>query len=126
MDEEIDREWAEDWAREWIECWNRHDHSAILEHYADDIEYRSPLVSGRFPELAGVIRSKSKLAEYIAIGLENNPDLRFALLDVFTGVREMTLLYNNARGGSTTESFQFDETRRVIRVSSCYSENKFC
>ena len=114
---------ADEWASEWISAWNAHDLEAILAHYAELLEYRSPLVSRRFPDSGGVIRDKQTLREYVAIGLKNNPELRFTLQEVFTGVDEITLVYENARGGKTAESFQFDADDKVIRVASCYSES---
>ena len=114
-------EWAREWAQAWIASWNEHDHAAILDHYAEILEYRSPLVMGRFPDSGGVIRDRQTLSEYVAIGLRNNPNLHFTLLDVYTGVDEITVVYENARGGKTAESFQFDDQRKVVRVASCYS-----
>lgn len=38
----IDSAFARHFAADWIEAWNRHDLGAILAHYADDFEMRSP------------------------------------------------------------------------------------
>ena len=36
---------AEAFARDWIDAFNRHDLEAVLSHYADDVEFSSPVVT---------------------------------------------------------------------------------
>jgi hypothetical protein len=36
---------AQSWAEQWIEEWNRRDVEAMLAHFADDVEFRSPVAA---------------------------------------------------------------------------------
>ena len=36
---------ARRWAEEWIAAWNRHDVDTVVGHFADDVEFCSPIVA---------------------------------------------------------------------------------
>jgi hypothetical protein len=50
----LDYQRAHRFAETWYAAWTSHDLAAILDHYADDVEMASPLVS----RLAGLTRSR--------------------------------------------------------------------
>ena len=117
----MDIEKASEFAQHWIGSWNSHNLEEILEHYAEDLEFTSPLVKERFPDQNGTISNKGKLREYFSIGLKTNPSLSFNLLEVLVGVNELILYYENARGGRTAETFRFNDIGKIVEVHSCYS-----
>lgn len=114
---------ADTFAREWVEAWNSHDLDRILSHYSADLEFTSPLVVQRYPDLDGVIRDKELLREYFAKGLQSRPDLTFSLVGVLYSVTGFVMLYCNATGSHTTEYVEIDEKRLVRRAIACYSDS---
>jgi len=117
----MDIEFAKKFADEWVESWNSHDIEKIISHYAEQLEFKSPLVVERYSDPDGIIYDREKLKEYFLIGLTNNPSLSFKLNRVLLGVNCLTLYYQNARGGETAELFEFNKSHKVIKSVSCYS-----
>lgn len=105
--------------RAWIEAWNNRDLEAILEHYADDVEVRSPRVTERFGTPDGRLAGKDRLREYFAIGLEK-PDLRFELVEVLEGPGTMTVLYRRENGALVADCSELDSAGRITRMIACY------
>ena len=108
-------------AHDWIAAWNAHNLEAILDHYADEIEFTSPLV----PKLAGVssgtLVGKPALRDYFRKGLEAYPELRFALKQVLVGVRSVTLSYRSVNGRDAAEVLTLNEAGKIIRALVHYS-----
>jgi len=112
---------AKDFAHDWIAAWNAHDLDRIVGHYAQEIEFVSPLIVERLGDASGTIHNRDALREYFGIGLNNNPALRFAFKQVLMGVRGFTLIYENARGGQTAEYFEHNAEGKVRRAICCYT-----
>ncbi|MEZ5752097.1 MAG: nuclear transport factor 2 family protein, partial [Paracoccaceae bacterium] len=70
---------AETRARDWCDAWNRRDLDAVLDHYAEDVTIRSPLVAQRVGTPDGVLQGKAALRAYFAICMRN-PALSFSLV----------------------------------------------
>ena len=117
----MDIDFAHEFAKDWIDSWNSHDIDRIISHYAMALEFKSPLIVKRYSDPDGIIYNRNKLREYFLIGLNNNPNLQFKLIDILLGVNELTLYYHNARGGRTAETFEFDAEKKVIKSVSCYT-----
>jgi hypothetical protein len=64
-------------AERWVHDWNCHDLDAIASHYADDLDFTSPLVIDRLGRADGTIRSKAELKSYFAAGLTPGSNLKF-------------------------------------------------
>jgi hypothetical protein len=109
-----------EFADDWVSSWNAHDIDRIISHYSERLEFYSPLIVERYDDPKGLIQSREKLKEYFQMGLTKNPNLSFKLLNVLVGVNQVTLYYENARGGITAELFEFNEDGLVVRSSSCY------
>lgn len=116
----LDRHFAEQFANDWIDSWNSHDLERIVSHYAESLEFNSPLILERYPDSDGVITTRTQLQAYFAKGLALNPALQFTLLDILTGNNGLILYYENARGGHTAELFEFDSTGKVKRAFAGY------
>jgi len=117
----MDKDVAQNFAHEWIAAWNSHDLENILSHYADEIEYVSPLVVERFSDATGTNTTKERLGEYVAKGLAANPELRFELIQILLGVRGFVLYYKNARDGHSAEYFELNDSQKVTNVIATYS-----
>lgn len=115
----IDPAFARRFAADWIDAWNRHDLDAILAHYTDDFEMRSPLIAQFAGEPSGRLGGKAAVGAYWATALQRLPDLRFTLLDVLVGVDSLLLHYRGPRGPAA-ECFEFGDDGRVIRAAAHY------
>ena len=116
----IDPDFARHFAADWIGAWNRHDLDAILAHYADDFEMRSPYIAQIAGEPSGVLRGKAAVGAYWAAALERTPKLRFTLIDAFVGVDSLLLHYQGARGPAA-EVFGFGADGKVSRAAAHYA-----
>jgi ketosteroid isomerase-like protein len=116
----IDLALARRFAADWIAAWNRHDLDAVLAHYADDFEMRSPLIAQFAGESSGRLRGKAAVGAYWATALQRLPDLHFDLLGVYCGVDSLLLHYQGARGPAA-EVFEFAPDGRVIRAAAHYA-----
>ena len=112
----IDLAKAREFAAEWIAAWNSHDLEAILGHYADGLEFTSPLVVSRLKRPDGTIRTKSELRQYFLASVGPDSKLRFELIDVLAGVSSVTLVYRNHRDQIVAETMSQDAAGRANRV----------
>jgi hypothetical protein len=117
----IEQSWANEFAREWISAWNSHDLDRILSHYVDDFEMSSPLIIERKKDPTGVLRGKSAIRDYWAIGLAADPPLKFELIDVHVGVNTIGILYRSVGRRRVIEVLTFNEDKEVIRGSGLYA-----
>jgi hypothetical protein len=114
---------AQIFAALWHHAWNSHDLELILSHYADDVVVESPLAKRLVPESDGVVVGKEAVRAYWRKGLDASPDLEFQLMDIFTGVNCITLLYrpkpNEDRRAA--ETMYFNDEDKVTRVIATYA-----
>ena len=89
-------------AKEWVEAFNAHDLERILSHYAESVELKSLLVTKLLGDPAGTVRGKAALRSYFAKGLAAAPDLKFELLDVFTGVSSVAVYFRSSARASSS------------------------
>ena len=109
---------AQAFAASWVAAWNAHDIDEILSHYADGIEFSSPVAKALMGE--GRVHGLADLRAYWTRGLSLNPELRFHLLEVLNGDSVLTLLYQNERKQQVAETFELDSDGRVVRAWACY------
>lgn len=105
-------------AAAWEQAWNSHDLDLIMHHYRDDVVFRSRKaipITGH-----GEVRGKPALRAYWAAALVTQPDLRFAVQDVFEGHETLVISYLNHRGVLAAETLWFDENRQVFRAAACH------
>jgi hypothetical protein len=108
------------WARRWIDDWNRHDVEAVLAHFADDVEFVSPVAATVTGDPSGVVLGKDALRAYWTTALGSRPDLHFELDDVHLGIDAIAIRYRNQAGRSCTEVAVFDADGRVARGWGLY------
>lgn len=107
------------YAREWIDAWNSHDLDRIMSHYAEGLEFTSPLVLHRCPDLDGAIHDLDRLRAYFSVSLHEGSTLAFKLVEVLRGVNGFCMYYANGRGGHTAEYVEIDENDKATKVIVC-------
>jgi ketosteroid isomerase-like protein len=109
---------AKAFAHAWEEAWNSRDLDAIMSHYRDDVVFRSrkavPITGG------GEVRGKAALRAYWSQALERQPDLRFAVQDVFVGHEMLVITYLNQHGILAAETLYFDQDGLVFQAAACH------
>ena len=105
-------------ARDWEAGWNSHDLDLIMSHYNDKIVFRSrkaiPITG------AGEIIGKTNLRAYWAAALQQQPDLKFTVQEVFEGHEMMIISYLNHRGVLASETLYFDANGTVVQAAACH------
>ena len=110
---------ARAFAERWISDWNSHDVERVLSHYADEIEFLSPVAAKRVGQ--GRVVGIPALRAYWSPALAEGSNLRFTLVDVLVGHDCLTILYDNQRGQRVAETCEFDDGDKVKRSFACYS-----
>jgi hypothetical protein len=104
----MDSEFARRFATDWCAAWNAHDLETILIHFDDEIVFSSPLAQRIVDGSDGVIRGKDALRSYWSEGLRRNPELHFAIENLYLGVDTLVINYRNHSGGLVNEVLVFD------------------
>ena len=116
---------AQQIAQEWIGSWNRHDLDAIMAHYAEKIEFTSPLIAKRLENPSGTIKDRKELRSYFEQGLAAYPDLNFELLQLLIGVNSVTLYYRSVKDLLAAEVMILNSQHQVVKVIVHYSDRSF-
>ncbi|GAA5195323.1 nuclear transport factor 2 family protein [Microbacterium jejuense] len=111
---------ARRFAHEWVAAWNAHDIDGVLAHFADDAEFSSPVAAQLLPETGGVLRGKPAIRSYWAVGIERIPDLRFEVVDVYTGLDIIVINYRNHTGGLVNEVLRLGADGLVVSGAGTY------
>lgn len=119
----ITASFAEEFARDWVEAWNTRDLPRVLAHYTEDFEMSSPFIAQFTGEPSGRLKGKKNVAAYWRAALERLPNLRFELLQVFTGASSVVLVYQTSFGRKAAETFFFNQAGLVERAAAHYHED---
>jgi hypothetical protein len=106
----------------WISDWNSLQIDRIMSHYAEDIEFHSPLIRNLGINPEGVLKRKSELEAYFKKGLALYPDLFFDLHEVLTGTDSVILYYTGINKRKSAEFMQFDAEGKVKFVRAHYND----
>ncbi len=117
----LDHQRAHRFAETWYAAWNSHDLAAILDHYADDVEMASPLVSRLTRRNDGRIVGKDALSTYFAAGLEKYPALHFEPIELLVGVDSLVLHYRGAAGDLAAEVVFLNSQDKITRYLAHYT-----
>jgi ketosteroid isomerase-like protein len=112
----VDKAQAQALAQRWIAAFNRHDVDAILSHYAESVTLTSRLVVKTLGDPTGTVRGKPALRAYFTKALAAAPDLKFELLDVFTGVSSVAVYARSSVRGLQLEVMELDADGHIVRV----------
>jgi len=94
---------AQSFARAWLNAWNAHDVEELVNHFAEDAIFTSPVAAQLLPETGGVLLGREAIGEYWALGLQRIPDLHFELNDLYVGVDTVVINYRNHTGALVCE-----------------------
>ena len=111
---------ARAWAEQWVADWNRHDVDAVVAHFADDVEFCSPIAATVTGDPSGIVRGRDALHAYWSTALTRIPDLHFELDDVHVGVDCLAIHYRNQAGRSVTEFAVFNGDGKVAHGWGLY------
>jgi hypothetical protein len=103
----MDRADAQRFVDGWIRDWNAHDLDSLLEHFADDVVFTSPVAARVLENSDGVVRGKEALRTYWTTALRGVPDLHFQLVGLYVGVNSVVINYRNQKGGLVNEVLVF-------------------
>jgi ketosteroid isomerase-like protein len=98
---------ADAFSQRWVDAWNAHDVESVLQHFADDVVFTSPVAAALLPETAGIIRGKPALRNYWTQALQRVANLRFAIEGVYEGIDTIVIAYRNQDGGLVSEVLRF-------------------
>ena len=112
----VSNEAALAFGRQWVEAFNSHDLEAIVSHYAQDVEFTSPVVIRLLGEPSGVVNGKPALRAYFRKGLAARPNLHFELIGVLAGVGSIAVHYRSVDGQAVVEAMTLDSGGFVRRA----------
>lgn len=92
---------------DWVDAWNAHDIDRLLEHFAADVVFSSPVAARIVEGSDGVVRGKDALREYWTLGVRLIPELRFEVLGTYVGIDTLVIHYRNQSGGVVCEVLRF-------------------
>jgi hypothetical protein len=102
-------------AKAWVQGWNHRDAEAVLSHYAEDVEFQSPLVVKLLGEPTGTVRGKPALREYFRKVLAAFPGIELEFLGAYQGVSSR-LIHFQAKGGKVIEVQELNQEGKVRRA----------
>jgi ketosteroid isomerase-like protein len=104
----MDQESARAFVHQWVTQWNAHDLEGLLEHFAEDVVFTSPVAAKLVEGSDGVVRGRAALRAYWAEGLARIADLHFEVVATYVGVDVLVINYRNQNGGLVNEVLVFD------------------
>ena len=108
-------------ATAWYEAFNRHDLAAIMDLYAEDVNFTSPYIRAIGFAKSATLTSKADVMRYFEAGLSRIPDLQFTPVANCIGADGHVLVYKNQADVCVAESHEYDAEARIIRASAAYA-----
>lgn len=115
----MDQSFAREFVESWVARWNAHDLDGLLEHFAEDAVFTSPVAARLVEGSDGVVRGRASLRAYYAEGLARIPGLHFEVVATYIGVDSLVINYRNQNGGLVCEVLVFDGPL-VVRGHATY------
>ena len=111
------REIAETFAAQWAEAWNGRAVETVLEHFHDEVVFRSPTALAVVG--SPIVRGKEALRAYWAAALVRVTSLRFTLDHVVwdSVQRELAIIYTSEIDGKSkrvSENLTFNDRGQVV------------
>lgn len=107
-------------AAAWIDGWNAHDLDRILNHYAEDVVFRSPKISVYTGGVTDTLHGRDAIRAYFARGLAFRPGLTFSDPVVFRDTTGLALMYRAEDGNTACETMTLDADGRVTEARVFY------
>lgn len=117
----MNRQQAEAFAQQWLSAWNSHDINAIMDLYADDVDFNSPFVTEMGIDIAGHISGKEQLRTYFKAALDKNPGLHFDLQHILAGSHSVVMVYKRMNKSLAAEFVELNKDNKIQRSRSHYA-----
>lgn len=111
---------AREHADAWLAAWNARDLEAIMDCYADDVDFVASTVARRWGRPDGRLHGKTELRRHFELGLETAPELTFTEEALLTNPSGYALVYRRENGNRVIDVVEFDEQGRAARVRAFY------
>jgi ketosteroid isomerase-like protein len=110
-------------AHQWAAAWSKRDVVAVLNHFADDVQFTSPIAH----QLMGTstVRGKAALAEYWQQALTQIQQLLFTVESIVfdSQTQRLAIIYisqTETRTVRASEIMQFGEDGKIIKAEALY------
>jgi hypothetical protein len=111
-------------ADRWLAAWNARDLEAIMDCYAEDVDFVAPTVVTRWKRSDGRLRGAAELRQHFQRGLELAPELRFSEEALMTTPGGYALLYRRENNNRVLDAVELDDTGRARRVRAYYAQQQ--
>ena len=112
---------AQSFARQWIDAWNRHDLTAVMALYSEEIRFYSPYIIKLEMNAEGVITDRNELEKYFGKALGIYTDLHFELREVLSGANSVILYYKSVNNRMAAEMMELDDSGKISLVKAHYN-----
>ena len=79
----------------------------MLDHFAGEALFTSPLAARLDPECGGLVSGKAAIRAYWQAALDRNPSLHFEITSIHAGVDCILIGFRNERGQDRVEALRF-------------------
>ena len=117
----ISNEEARRLAYEWTEAWNDGDLNSIMDHFAEDVKFYSPVAATIIPESNGLLQGKDVLRAYFLRALNKYGSIQFKIVDVLVGLESIAVYYESVNEMMACEIMYVDSDGKVNHVVNHYS-----
>ena len=107
-------------AEAWVRNWNARHLGAILEHYAEDVVFRSPKILRYTEGKTDTLKGRSAIRPYFAAGLAGRPGLNFVIVSVHADGSGLALVYRAEDDATAVETMSFNTEGKVVEVRVFY------
>jgi hypothetical protein len=111
-------------ADRWLAAWNTRDLDAIMDCYAEDVDFVAPTVVSRWKRSDGRLRGAAELRQHFQRGLELAPDLRFSEEALMTTPGGYALLYRRENDNRVLDTVELDTSGRARMVRAYYAQHQ--
>jgi hypothetical protein len=111
-------------ADRWLAAWNAHDLDAIVDCYAEDVDFVAPTVVRRWGREDGRLLGRDELRRHFARGLELAPDLTFSEESLMVTPGGYALLYRRENGNRVLDVVELSAGGLAGRVRAYYESEQ--
>ena len=106
----------------WLAAWAARDLNAIMDCYADNVDFSAPTVTRRWGRPDGRLHGKAELRRHFELGLQLAPDLTFTEEALLTSPGGYALLYRRENGNRVLDVVELDEHGQAAQVRAFYRD----
>lgn len=107
-------------AHTWFGAWERRSLDDIVDPFAANAEFHSPMVAKVVGEPSGILTNRQSLRAYFQAALDKYPKIDKHLLDILAGKNSVTVYYRSINDLLSCEVFFFNDEGKVCKVLNNY------